>query len=729
MSKDSNPVGGVRQPDGTAAGEFSAFLSYCTHPDYKLAKATKRFLETFHRWPPVRRQFAKQEWRPMKICTDDGSFRRSRAGTETEEIIKANIREMLKRSAALILLTPGDPTAMKWQDDELAEFQHQNREAGWARPVFVVVTQGDPLSESKPFWTPLQIKEGLHEQIYFDFREWRPKEAARQGKVRDMESERLALAAEVLKPEAKLANGGTRMLTADELVPQWWAAMARHRLRLIVKLGVAAIGFALLAAVALHFWIRTKKELARSHFAQAARLMEANQSGKALGYLAAALRLDPKFEDARDRAYNVLVQRRFLVPTLREDDGGVGEEVLLPVRQSKSSQSLKVQLSKLEEGGGASEVVGDQTVDFETTEGVPWSAQSFVYKQPGKEAHLVLVVADASSYMVLAGAEGFTSEVAMLPWRATAAECRAETVNVAFRKVGAGNDWEDATQRFRMLGPVPAASQVGQVVSSSKVKVTKTETMPDVEWVPVGKRRREVRYVLGDPGHFEMQTKGGSDAVRLFSPDSNMYMRVLSPSRTKLGLAMEDGRALVFNLLTPGEVMAARPLGPGCRSVVFDRSEGRLGCLSGKISGDVDQHIGVWGLETNEWLMDPHLVGRDSEEVGFTEDGKCMVIWGEETPDHHAAANVHLVRVSPGRDSRTPDWFLEAMEWIGGYRVTANQYAVELDLRERADALDKLEARLDSLPESEHLELLRRLCNKLPLAQDLPVVPDPPESN
>lgn len=240
------PVGGEgKGPPWT----YDAFTSYSTAADYRLAIHLEEFLEGFHEERGIR----ERGLRALKICTDGSDFslgsrakRSMNSDSDDLETIRSIIRPYLERSAALIILWPGNEFAGGFMDWELQEFLRQNVAHGWDRPIRIAVTRGEePGSNPARFFADRQRSIGLQNEIFYDLRGRHP-EALRWRKVRDFEREQLRLAVDL----TGAVDSKGEPQSVDDFYPGWKRAKDLHAAKTQRRWIVAASFMAILALCA-----------------------------------------------------------------------------------------------------------------------------------------------------------------------------------------------------------------------------------------------------------------------------------------------------------------------------------------------------------------------------------------------------------------------------------------------------------------------------------------------
>lgn len=172
--------------------KYDIFISYCTDPDYKLVQKLESFLETFHKLKTP----SNLSLRCLQACVDGSDFtipRIERDGEKTTGIPKV-IESHLAQSAELLVLCSAKAAQSPWVNDEIKWFlEHRG-----PRSIRLAITEGaDPGSHPEEFFSQVVIDAGLHKNIWYDFRGFRGRVASSWSKVRDFDSERTRLAADL----------------------------------------------------------------------------------------------------------------------------------------------------------------------------------------------------------------------------------------------------------------------------------------------------------------------------------------------------------------------------------------------------------------------------------------------------------------------------------------------------------------------------------------------------
>ena len=216
---------------------FDAFLCYASKPDARLAQQTEAYLETIHTVP---RPEDGPDLRALRICRDGSDFD---VGTRVEPIagltpVQSTFARHLDQSSSLIVMCSGGAAQSPHVNWEIEWFSTKHPE----RPMFVVVTEGEPGEAPGLVFPPALRARGGHEPIWIDFRGASRKRRRSATRVRDYDEARLQLAAAVY--------GGS--IRAADISPGWYRQQAlekRRRLKISVFVGILIPGLVVVVVV------------------------------------------------------------------------------------------------------------------------------------------------------------------------------------------------------------------------------------------------------------------------------------------------------------------------------------------------------------------------------------------------------------------------------------------------------------------------------------------------
>lgn len=208
----------MNDPQADPEPLYDAFVSYATDPDYRLVRELEVFLETFHETPTP----SGIALRALHICVDGSDFtlpKTAAAGEPGEELPRI-IESYLASSRYLLVVASRGARQSSWVRQEVEWFLSN-------RPkdrILLAVSQGyDPgATPDEVFPEPL-VAAGLHRKLWYDLRGANPQQAQHWLKVRDLDDNRVRLAADLQ---------GVR---AGDVLPSWYRAKelaeARERAR------------------------------------------------------------------------------------------------------------------------------------------------------------------------------------------------------------------------------------------------------------------------------------------------------------------------------------------------------------------------------------------------------------------------------------------------------------------------------------------------------------------
>lgn len=278
---------------------FDIFISYSTGSDYKVARKLEAFIEAFHRT----RTGKEAKLRPLQACLDGSDFKLS----ADEQSVKsgedgkysARVPEVIERHLAQCeqMLVLCSPESMKsdWVRNEIRFFL-QRRGKNHIRLAITGDGGRDPDAET--FFCPEIIEAGLHETVWYDFREFVRAHRSRP-KVRDFDSERLRLVADL--------HGRS----ASSIETLWQREQRDATRRRYTIASILLIVFAVVGAAAYVQYESSRQQEALKKIADALR----HRYSDPLSAIATAYNADPaRSADERDQAiglvHEVLVDRR-----------------------------------------------------------------------------------------------------------------------------------------------------------------------------------------------------------------------------------------------------------------------------------------------------------------------------------------------------------------------------------------------------------------------------------
>jgi WD40 repeat protein len=256
----------IKEParDPSAVGAdlplYDAFASYATDPDSNLVRDVESFVESLHQDRLVPKEFRE----PLALCVDGSDFRIPRSPLGTNRTLEDFVYDVVRRyqaaSRCLVVFSGPRSLTHPWINKEVDWWYER---FGGDR-VYFALTHGQPrmkdgspvLNEVMP--DSLAKRGGGANPIWFDLRgfysqrTWtrEPRsqiqrqlrhESSQWRSVRDYGEERTRLAAQILSEKLE------KLLSPDDLIPGWRAAVrARRRRSLLLRLSVIIGGLIVL---------------------------------------------------------------------------------------------------------------------------------------------------------------------------------------------------------------------------------------------------------------------------------------------------------------------------------------------------------------------------------------------------------------------------------------------------------------------------------------------------
>jgi hypothetical protein len=171
---------------------FDVFLSYCTDPDYRLARRVHSYLEAFHNQGLLKAESLS----PLHVCRDGSAFaiadiQRRTASSDPTDPVRQILQAYLSISRYLLVLCSNSAPHSEFVAFEIDWFL-RHRGPGW---ILIAVTEGDPQQDPSVVFPAPILDANLHKRPFYDFRGFRTRSSRQWKKVRDFDEELARVAA------------------------------------------------------------------------------------------------------------------------------------------------------------------------------------------------------------------------------------------------------------------------------------------------------------------------------------------------------------------------------------------------------------------------------------------------------------------------------------------------------------------------------------------------------
>lgn len=232
--------------------KYDLFLSYSTMPDYRLARDTERFIESFHELNLPLERKAKQ----LKVCRDGSEFilKTTGAKADTEEKrdeVWNTIEPHLADSKYLLLFACPQSAQSVWVRQEVEWFLQHRPENIW-----IAVTAGAE-NEIKAAFPPGIIERGIDRRIWFDFRAYHARQGGGSGTDKELEDEWVRLTANL----HDLSSGNLWPIFERDKRQR-----AKRRARIATVLAVIGFSLAVVTGISTVLAVQRKRAVEQSEF-------------------------------------------------------------------------------------------------------------------------------------------------------------------------------------------------------------------------------------------------------------------------------------------------------------------------------------------------------------------------------------------------------------------------------------------------------------------------------
>lgn len=289
--------------------DYAVFISYSSKSDYRLARKLHAFIGSFHRTVTAKKAGLGEK--ALKACLDGFDFKlpagkRENDKGETDDP-SARVPNVIVRHLAkcreLLVLCSSESMASKWVRDEIKYFVKHDRTAR----IRIALTHGNEAEKApEQFFAPELVEAGLHETIWYDLRGFHRQERNINDRVKDFDSERLRLVADL------------HNLAASEIEPLWLREQNRKtHIRYGIATAVVAVTV-VLGSLLYAQWQLAKEQAARANLEKSMKLVSQTYrhrftdpfAGAAAAYRANKVMPSKETDGALFDAHRVLIERR-----------------------------------------------------------------------------------------------------------------------------------------------------------------------------------------------------------------------------------------------------------------------------------------------------------------------------------------------------------------------------------------------------------------------------------
>ena len=294
--------------DENSENNYAIFISYSSKSDNALARKLHAFIGSFHRTATAKKAGLGEK--PLKACLDGFDFKlpagkRENGKGETGDP-SARVPDVIVRHLAmcreLLVLCSSESMASKWVRDEIKNFVNNDR----AARIRIALTHGNEAEKApEQFFAPELVESGLHETIWYDLRGFYRQERKINAGVKDFDSERLRLIADL------------HDLAASEIEPLWLREQNRKtHIRYGIATAVVAVTF-VLGSLLYAQWKLTKEQAERADSEKSMKLVSQTYrhrftdpfAGAAAAYRANKVMPSQETDGALFEAHRVLIER------------------------------------------------------------------------------------------------------------------------------------------------------------------------------------------------------------------------------------------------------------------------------------------------------------------------------------------------------------------------------------------------------------------------------------